>query len=362
MKIIIITNYWVNSEGGGIREYTKNFVSALSETKGVEVEVIFREGGDPNNFKMPSNKIKFSLKAKKILKKEKPDIVLSQGGWFTEYPAVAYKRKNKNIKTFALFHTQFSSKLAIHKRFIYNFILNKFDKIGFVSKALEKNVREVARLKIRRDTFILYAGATVKIPTEKEIIEFKRKFMIPYDKPILLGLGLTALNYKAEGAKLLIRAVKILKDRGKNLTLILTREGKYSQMLKNYARLIGVSDSVIFTGDVDNPYVPLAICDIYTHITLGEGLPISLLEAMAMGKPIIATPVGGIPEAIENGKNGILVDPDPEKIADAIEKLIRDGSLFKRLGDEAKKTAEEKFKWENTAQNFLDIIHNHPKT
>ncbi len=356
MKITIITNYWLNSEGGGVREYTKNFVEALYKIDGINVNVIFREGEDPDNFKMPKNKVKFILSAYKTLKKIKPDVVLSQGGWFTEMPAWLYKLKNPSAKIFILFHTQFDKRLPLYKRLFYNFLINRFDKVGFVSKALEKNVREVAGLKIKRETFILYAGAEAKELTQKDVDNFKKRFNIPDNKTILLGQALTAHKLKAEGAKLLIESVKMLKDRGVGVILILTREGRYSQMLKDFANLIGVEDSVIFTGDVENPYVPLAICDIYTHITLGEGLPLALLEAMAMGKPIIATPVGGIPEAIKNGKNGILVEPDPKKIADAIENLHQNEEYQKFLGNNARIYVTNKFSWDITANEFIEII------
>ncbi len=356
MKITIITNYWLNSQGGGVREYTKNFVNALEE-RGIEISVIFREGKDEKNFKMPKNKVKFIWKAYKTLTKIKPDIILAQGGWFTEIPAILYKLHKPKTKIFILFHTHFDKRLPFYKRITYNTILNKFDKVGFVSKALEKNVREVAGLGIKRETFILYAGATVKQPSKEEIEEFKKIFNISKDKIVLLGQALTAFKSKAEGARILISATKILVEKGYPIVLILTREGKYSQMLKDFAKKINIEKNVIFTGNVKNPFVPLAVCDIYTHITLGEGgVSLSILEAMAMGKPIVATPIGGIPEAIENGKNGILVEPEPEKIAESLENLIKNEKLRKKLGENAKKTAEEKFTWEKTAETFLKLI------
>ncbi len=355
MKLVIITYYWINSDGGGIREYTKNFVYGLKKI-GIKTKVIFIKGRDSSNYKVSYEGLKFILKTLKILRAEKPDVILSQGVWYTEIPPLIYKIFNFKLKTFILFHTQQPKKFRFVKRLVYQFIINHYDKIGFVSKALEKNVQSVAGLKIKKDVFILYAGAKIKEPATSEIGEFKNKFEIPKNIPILLGLGLTAVKYKAEGAKLLIDAVKILKDKGKKVILILTREGKFSQMLREYAKYIGVSDSVIFTGDVENPFVPLALCDIYTHISLGEGLPIALLEAMAMGKPIIATPVGGIPEAIENGKNGILVEPDANKISKQIEKLVNNKEMRMRLAKNAKSTAQEKFTWDNTAKNFLKML------
>jgi len=354
--IAIITNYWINSNGGGIREYTKNLVRELEELD-TNVIVLFREGEDKNNYKLSSNVVKFIFEAMKILKKEKPDVILSQGGWFTEIPAWLYKRKNPRSKIFVLFHTQPTGKWRFTKRMAYNIIINKFDKVGFVSKALEKNVREIAGLKIKKDTFILYAGARSKEVNPEDIERFRREYNIPSDSFLLLGQALTAYELKAEGVKILINAVKILRDKGYDVVLILTREGRYSGMLKEFAKNMNMDKHVIFTGDVDDPYVPLAICDIYTHITLGEGgLSVSLLEAMAMGKPIIATCVGGIPEAIENGKNGILVDADAESVAEAIERLIKNENMREKLGKEAEKTAREKFTWDRTAKEFLKIM------
>jgi glycosyltransferase involved in cell wall biosynthesis len=75
---------------------------------------------------------------------------------------------------------------------------------------------------------------------------------------------------------------------------------------------------------------------------------------MAVGKPIIATPVGGIPEVIKDGENGLLVEPDAKKIAGKIEFLLENPQIAKKLGENAKRTAE-KFTWEKTAERFLEI-------
>lgn len=102
--------------------------------------------------------------------------------------------------------------------------------------------------------------------------------------------------------------------------------------------------------------MPLSLCDIYTHITLGDGLPIALLEAMAMAKPIVATPVAGIPEAIRDGENGILVPPEPAEIAGMIDYLIENPDLARRLGENAKRTVEERFTWQKSAAKFLTLF------
>jgi glycosyltransferase involved in cell wall biosynthesis len=116
-----------------------------------------------------------------------------------------------------------------------------------------------------------------------------------------------------------------------------------------------MTGQVRFTGDLEEPYVAVQVCDLLTHITYGDGLPLSILEAMSMGKPVIASSVGGIPEIIEDGKNGILVTNEPSNIAEAIDRLLRDRALAAELGRRGKETVESKNRWETTARTFIAL-------
>ena len=74
-----------------------------------------------------------------------------------------------------------------------------------------------------------------------------------------------------------------------------------------------------------------------------------------MGKPIIASNIGGIPEAIVDGENGILVDPRKDSVSSAIEDLLEDRSRLDQLGRDAKKHVETHFTWEETTKDFLEL-------
>jgi L-malate glycosyltransferase len=76
---------------------------------------------------------------------------------------------------------------------------------------------------------------------------------------------------------------------------------------------------------------------------------------MSMEKPIVATPVGGIPEAIEDGKDGILVEPNAEKIAEKVVYLLKNKNKAKELARNARKVAEERFTWEKSANKFIEL-------
>jgi len=181
--------------------------------------------------------------------------------------------------------------------------------VTFVSKKLQERIIDVHDLSFSKTT-ITYAGVRAREVTDEEVTRFREEYGIDDDAVVLLAQAMTAHPLKAEGLKLLIRAVRLLRESYPDVVLIATREGRYTEELRTFAREEGVEKHVIFTGDVENPFAPLKICDLYTHITFGEGgVSLSLLETMAMGKPIVATPIGGIPEAITDGKNGLLVAP-----------------------------------------------------
>ena len=257
------------------------------------------------------------------------------------------------------FHTEPIKKLSLPARFFFQSLLNACDCVTFVSKKLQERVVEVDGLSFSR-TAITYAGVRAGEVTEAKIGQFREQYGIDEDAVVLLAIGMTALPYKAEGLQLLIRAMRILRETYPNIVLIATREGKYSDEIKTFTHEMGMEKHVVLTGNVENPFVPLKMCDLYTHTPLGEGgVSVALLEAMAMGKPIVATSVGGIPEAITDGENGLLVAPDAELVAEKIDLLLRNPEYADRVGKCAKKTVEEKFTWEQAAERFLQCYGDH---
>jgi glycosyltransferase involved in cell wall biosynthesis len=90
--------------------------------------------------------------------------------------------------------------------------------------------------------------------------------------------------------------------------------------------------------------------------SLHEGLPYTLLEAMALGTPVIASRVGGLAETLQDGATGLLIEPgDTLALADAIRKLIADPSLRARLGDAAQRLQRANYSLEAMAGGYLDV-------
>ena len=355
MKIAIITNYWKNSNGGGIKTYLVNLVDTLSNKK-ADVSVLFREGRDSNHYCGGKNKILFSLRCYRHLRKIRPEIIHSQGTWYCLLPGVLYK-KIHSCNLVHTFHTEPQQKLPKFERRFFSFLLSSCDTITFVSKKLQHRIEDIDSFSFPR-TAITYAGVSSGEVLDEEIERFRRQHNIEKDAIILLAQAMTAHRQKANGLKLLIQAVRMLTEKYPNILLIATREGIYSEEMRAFAQESGIEERVIFTGNIENPYVPLEMCNLFTHISLSDGLPMALLEAMVMGKPIVATDVGGIPEAISNGQNGLLVAPVSEVIAQKIDWLLQNSEIAEDFGRQAKKTVEERFTWELAAERFMQCYSN----
>ncbi|HOF41708.1 MAG TPA: glycosyltransferase [Candidatus Hydrogenedentes bacterium] len=142
----------------------------------------------------------------------------------------------------------------------------------------------------------------------------------------------------------LLRSLGILKQWGLEADLVVCGEGPQLPMLKRIARRMNIENSVEFAGWVQDVPRRLATWDLFVLATHYEGLSYALLEAMAAGKPIVASRVSGVEEVLVHGECGLLVRPDcPEELAEAIRRLLDDPVLSRRLGMAARRRAAERY-------------------
>jgi len=125
---------------------------------------------------------------------------------------------------------------------------------------------------------------------------------------------------------------------------------------KKFKSLAG--SNVEFLGGVWNEVMPSLYqqSDIFILPSQNEGVPVSILEAMSCGVPVIATYVGGIPEIIEHRETGFLIYPRPEYIASAVSKLLDDRELYDRLSANGRKLIVESYDWKAVVDNFRNVI------
>ena len=148
-----------------------------------------------------------------------------------------------------------------------------------------------------------------------------------------------------KGSRTIVRALAILGDRHPDARLVLAGDGDLSSV-HDEARRLGVSDRVDLPGWIgpEERARTLLTASVFTLPSRDEGLPVALLEAMAYGLPAVVSPVGGIPDAFEDGRHGYFVPPDdPDALADRLGALLGDPERARRMGTQARADAEARY-------------------
>ncbi|MDD5439367.1 MAG: glycosyltransferase family 4 protein [Candidatus Omnitrophica bacterium] len=152
-----------------------------------------------------------------------------------------------------------------------------------------------------------------------------------------------------KGYPYLLHALKDLKDALPDVFLVLIGDGPQEKYLKGMAGDLDIERRVVFMHSRFDARRYIPAFDVYVLPSVQEGLGLSLLEAMACGRPCVATAVGGIVNIIQDGRNGILTQPcDTRGLAGAIKRILNDTELAVRIGADARRTVKEKFSLEDT--------------
>ncbi|MCL6544868.1 MAG: glycosyltransferase [Bryobacteraceae bacterium] len=132
---------------------------------------------------------------------------------------------------------------------------------------------------------------------------------------------------------------------------------EHEPRLRRLIQELGIADRVTLAGEVAQMREMYASVDIWVlPARKPEGLGNVLIEAMAMGKPVIGSAIGGIPEIIDHGVNGLLVPPgDPRALAEAVSRLLRDAELRRRMGEAGRRKFYEKFELERCCRSILSL-------
>ena len=175
--------------------------------------------------------------------------------------------------------------------------------------------------------------------------EFKKELGLP-ENTILIGIIGRLVPIK--GHRYFLEATKIISSQfpvpSSQIRFVIIGDGELREELEDYAKKLGISDMVVFTGfrrDLPKIYADL---DIIALTSLNEGTPVSIIEAMAGGKPVVATNVGGVASLIKDSITGFLVPPKrPDLFAEAVLKLLNNPLLMKTMGEEACRSVFPKY-------------------
>ncbi|MFQ3550218.1 MAG: glycosyltransferase family 4 protein [Armatimonadota bacterium] len=180
----------------------------------------------------------------------------------------------------------------------------------------------------------------------------RSEFSIDSDKLLLIAIG----TAECKGNEYLIKAVSELKKEKYNIECIIIGNSNHLNNLKKLSYQLNAG--IIFTGFRDDVPNLMAMSDVFVMPSLSEGLGISVLEAMAMGKPVIASETGGLKEIVIDGSTGYSIEPGNYKdIIAAVKKIIDNPDEAVKMTEEARKRVEEKYTFEAMTKSNEELYY-----
>jgi glycosyltransferase involved in cell wall biosynthesis len=167
--------------------------------------------------------------------------------------------------------------------------------------------------------------------------QLKREMGIPEQDMVV---GTAGRLEPVKGPEHLIEAARFVLSVRPDVCFVFAGDGTLKPDLKQKACDLGIQDKILFLGWRKDVTKVISIYDIFVFPSLNEGMGRVLVEAMTLGKPIVASNVGGIPDVVMHGKNGFLVPPkDPGRLAECIQLLLNDQERREKMGAEGKAMA-----------------------
>lgn len=259
------------------------------------------------------------------------------------------------------------SRLNANEKFMVSFnwflrifeekMLDRAQKIIAVSNFTKKELLDfyhIPEAKIR----VIHNGVdTKKFQPAQNRRKIKEELGFKPDDLTIVSVGRL---YARKGLFTLIESIPAVIKRFKNAKFIISGKGQSDEMhkLEAHADKIGVKGNIVFTGYYPDKKLPklYQAADVFAFSTFYEHHPFAVLEALSTGLPVVTTSVGGIPETIENGKNGFLVEPfSSSQFADKILYLLEHPAKASEMGMLGRKTILERFDWHIVVKDAIKV-------
>lgn len=234
-----------------------------------------------------------------------------------------------------------------YRRFPY--LLKFVDEIITVSKNLQEYFNEH---KLGKNSTVIWNGIRMPLYNERRVKELSSQYRSSNDDFLI---GTAVVMSKQKGLTYLIEAAKNIVKKNSNIKFVLIGDGPLKREHEKQVHKLGLSDNFIFPGyqkDIPNHLKSL---DLFIMPSLWEGFSIALLEANALGIPIITTDVGGNSEIIKNETNGLLVPAEnPEALVKGIMTLFLDKSLREQFAENGQKLFKKNFEVKKMVEKYND--------
>lgn len=235
---------------------------------------------------------------------------------------------------------------SIALRFMHNYI------------AVSGNFREmlINRKFNPLDIYVLYNGMDFSVPT----VNYSRQNLIEkYNLNIRnedVIIGIAARLYPVKSIDTIVKAARLVKDKSSKIKFLIGGDGEDQKQLEALTASLELTDTVFFLGWLDDPNELMSSIDISVLTSISESFPYSILEGARFKKATISSKVGGIPDLIENGRNGYLFEPgDYKRFSELILELAEDEKKRTSMGKSLYEKAMKDFSVENMVKTQSDI-------
>ncbi len=202
-------------------------------------------------------------------------------------------------------------------------------------------------------TITVHEGIDLEHVAAAPPVNIHEAFWLPHDAPVV---GNIAALVPHKGQRYLIDAAHEVVRQVPDARFVVLGEGELREHLEKHVRDLHLEKHVLLPGFRTDVLGCLKAFDLFVMSSVTEGLGTSLLDAMACARPIVATRAGGIPEIVEEGVNGLLVQPrDAHALAAAIVRALRDRDLRRRMGEAGLARVRERFTVERMVQETSEV-------
>ena len=230
-------------------------------------------------------------------------------------------------------------------------VLHGCDKVIAVSTSVAESMRRV-HVSRRRIEVIPNGIDLSSFRDELQTDELRASLGIPPEMPVIGAVGRLDIQ---KGHERLIEAAKKITDAGQDAFYIIAGEGVERPRLESLIRDLGLSAKVLLPGYQSDIRPYLAMMDVFVLPSRREGTPMALLEAMAMRKPVVATAVGGVPDVLTDGIDGIMLPENGAGLGDALLRLLRDPAFARQMARGGRRRVETEFSSSRMAARYEDV-------
>ena len=338
------------------------FTTSIDSVDSLEIYPNMRIHRNATSFKIASANASFKLIYKPL--NYDLDIVHAHSPIpYSDLPALLYAKRKK--VPFLLTY-QFDGQetggsfmrntgVSVYNKLFINKVMGSAEVIIATTKAYANESPFLRRYKDK--IVVIPNGINIPEVTTKYTREESRiNLGLPLEDNIILFFG-SLVQYK--GPDILLKSFKIVKKEFPNTKLIFAGRGPMLDYLTELAKKLDLENNVMFTGFVEDEKKPLyyKAADIFClpSTTMAESFGIVNLEAMAAGIPIVASDLGGIPDIVKHGENGLLAKPrNVQSLADALTYLLKNEDLRKKFGNKGRELADN-YSWDKIAKETEEL-------